>query len=271
MTFDEGFDGLPAFHPKGDQLSWTHRNDKGESQLMLAKWNDAEARQLLGLPFRPVRFNDLNAEITIPDMQKIIRYMTANELGGRPTAGPQETSFTEALVELFKAWGLKGGGPKGEFLHQFEFTSGVSLGDKNEMKILREKKSDVNLEISRDFIPSSTSSTGSFPETAVVFAGYGFKIPSTQDHPGYDSYKNLNVKGKWVAILRDFPDKASPSLKQQMLSLSLPQHKINVAKNEGAIGVLFINGYQNGLKENFSQFKFEGSLSDNSIPVLKVD
>ncbi len=270
VTFDDGFDGLPAFHPRGDQLSWTHRNDKGESQIMLASWNDTEARRLLGLPHRMVQAQELNPKIAIEDAQKIIRYMSSPELGGRPTSGPQEKAFTEALISLFKAWGLQGGSPKGEFIHEFEFTSGVSLGGKNSMRILREKKPEVVLEITRDFIPTSTSASGNFPETEIVFAGYGLKIPSTQDRPAYDSYKNLNVKGKWVALLRDFPEKANPDLRHQMLNLSLPQHKVTVAKNEGALGVIFVNGYQNGLKENFSQLKFEGTLSDNSIPVLKV-
>lgn len=270
VTFDEGFDGLPAFHPRGDQLTWTHRNDKGESQIMLASWNDVEARRLLGLPQRPVHPAELNPRIAAEDAQKIIRYMTSPELGGRPAGGPQEKAFADNLVELFKSWGLKGGGPKGEFVHEFEFTSGVTLGNKNTLRILRDKKSDVVLDVSRDYIPTSTSASGTFPEAEVVFAGYGLKIPSTQDQPGYDSYKNLNVKGKWVALLRDFPENANPELRRQMLTLSLPQHKVTVAKNEGALGVIFINGYQNKLKEDFGKFKFEGTLSDNSIPVLKI-
>ncbi|MEK6772410.1 MAG: M28 family peptidase [Bdellovibrionota bacterium] len=270
VTFDEGFDGLPAFHPRGDQITWTHRNEKGESQILLAHWNDSEARRLLGLPGRPLSFKDLSPQISSQDARKIIRYMTSAELGGRPTAGSQEIPFAESLVQLFKAWGLKGGGPKGEFIHEFEFTSGVNLGAKNSFQILREKKSEVNLTVSQDYLPSSTSASGTFSESDVIFAGYGLKIPSTHDTQAYDSYKNIDAKGKWVAVLRDFPLNASPVLKQQMLNFSQPQHKITVAKNEGAIGVIFINGYKNGLKENFSQLKFEGSLSDNSIPVVKV-
>jgi Tol biopolymer transport system component len=49
VTYTEGFDGLPVFSPDGKQISWTRKNEKGESQIYLAQWDDAKARALLGL------------------------------------------------------------------------------------------------------------------------------------------------------------------------------------------------------------------------------
>jgi Tol biopolymer transport system component len=50
VTFTPGFDGLPAFSPDGKTLAWsTTRSPTGEAQIYFADWNDAAARELLGL------------------------------------------------------------------------------------------------------------------------------------------------------------------------------------------------------------------------------
>ena len=42
VSFSEGFDGLASFSPNGQQITWTHRNEKGESQIYLASWDHTE-------------------------------------------------------------------------------------------------------------------------------------------------------------------------------------------------------------------------------------
>src|SRR4029079_11431177 len=50
VTFTDGFDGLPVFSPDGKKLAWTSgRGAGGASQIYIAGWNDAAARQALGL------------------------------------------------------------------------------------------------------------------------------------------------------------------------------------------------------------------------------
>ena len=50
VTYTDGFDGLPVFLPDGNQLSWTStRTAQKQSQIFLSKWDDAKARELLGL------------------------------------------------------------------------------------------------------------------------------------------------------------------------------------------------------------------------------
>lgn len=51
VSRSEGFDGLPVFSPDGEALVWTsQRAPDKKSQLFRARWNDSEARRLLGLP-----------------------------------------------------------------------------------------------------------------------------------------------------------------------------------------------------------------------------
>jgi TolB protein len=40
VTFDDGFDGLPAFSPDGRKLMWTSTRAGGESQIFVADWKD---------------------------------------------------------------------------------------------------------------------------------------------------------------------------------------------------------------------------------------
>lgn len=48
VTWTPGFDGLPTFTPDGNKLSWTtNRTAGGASQIWLADWNHAAARQML--------------------------------------------------------------------------------------------------------------------------------------------------------------------------------------------------------------------------------
>ena len=50
VTYTDGFDGLPVFLPDGHRLSWTsNRTKEKRSQIFMADWDDAKARQLLGL------------------------------------------------------------------------------------------------------------------------------------------------------------------------------------------------------------------------------
>jgi len=40
VTFDDGFDGLPAFSADGKKVLWTSTRTGGESQIFIADWVD---------------------------------------------------------------------------------------------------------------------------------------------------------------------------------------------------------------------------------------
>src|SRR6185436_14879200 len=48
VTFTDGFDGLPSFSPDGQRVTWTStRGASGQSQIFLARWDDAGARKAI--------------------------------------------------------------------------------------------------------------------------------------------------------------------------------------------------------------------------------
>lgn len=268
VTFDEGFDGLPVFTPDGNSLSWTHRNEKGESQIMMAKWDDVLARKLLGLAAQDPMAGSLKPEVQVDDIKKWVYYLAAPEHQGRGTGSAEEKIYTEKLAQAFKSWGLVGGGPKGSFFQAFEFTSGVTLGVKNSLELVGSYQK--KYELSKDFEPISFSQLGAFREAPLVFAGYGIKAPASDKEVEYNSYRGLDVKGKWVLLLNDLPADVPPQRRHYLNLYSRLQHKVTVAKNEGAVGVLVANGLDSGYPENFGKLKFEGSLSDSSMGVLRL-
>ena len=268
VTFDDGFDGLAAFSPDGHQLAWTHRNDKGESQIYMANWDDALARKLLKLPVANLNPKQFSPDIKKEDISDLVNYLASEDMAGRKAGSAEEKVYQAQLVTLLKSWGLQGAGPKGEFLQPFSFTSGVSLGQKNSLEFVGSYKS--VLKTTEDFEPLSTSQNGDYREAPIVFAGYGIKAPASEDQPAYDSYQGLDVKGKWVLVLRDIPEDAAPAVKRHLNLYSRIQHKISVARNEGALGVLVAYGPESAAKEEWSPLKFDGSLSESSVAALRV-
>lgn len=268
VTFDDGFDGLPVFTPDGNGLSWTHRNEKGESQIFMAKWDDAQARRLLGLKAQDPAAGSLSPDVRVEDVKKWVYYLASSEMQGRGTGTGEEKVYTAKLAQVLKSWGLVGAGPQGSFFDTFEFTSGVDLGPKNSLEFVGSYAK--KLEASKDYEPVSFSQTGEFREAPIVFAGYGIKAPASDKDAEYNSYRGLDVKGKWVLVLADLPANIAPERRYYLSLYSRLQHKVTVAKNEGAYGLLIANGPESGLTDRFGKIKFEGALSDGTLPVLRL-
>ncbi|OFZ31994.1 MAG: biopolymer transporter Tol [Bdellovibrionales bacterium RIFCSPHIGHO2_01_FULL_40_29] len=266
ITFSDGFDGLASFSPDGQKLTWSHRNEKGESQIYLADWNDNEARKALNLPpalkmketQNPLK---LSESINQDDIKAIVKYLADESMEGRATGSAKEIIYTNTIAQLFKDWGLKPAIGK-DFIHTFEFISAVEATDKNTLEL--GGRVSKKLTRSADYQVLSYSKSGKFPAAPVAFAGFGVKVSATEKLPAVDSYKGLDVTGKWVAILDGAPDHVQKEMRLHLLTFSRPQHKITVAKNQGAAGVIFISN--SGLKT----VRFEGSLSDTTLPVLKI-
>lgn len=267
VSFADGFDGLPVFTPDGHQLSWTHRSEKGDSQILMAAWDDVMARKLLDLPPWNPLDQKKTPQIAAADIKTWVGYLASAQMKGRRTGSDEEKLYTETLATQFKTWGLK---PlKGDsFFHQFEYVSGVDLGVKNSLEAVGSLAK--KWKVQEDYIPMSYTKVGAFSASPVVFAGYGIKAPATDKLPAYDSYRGLDVKGKWVLILNDIPQQVSTEMRHHLNTFSRLQHKVSSAKNEGALGVLVFSGPLSPWQESLSKLKFDGSLSESSLAVLRV-
>jgi len=268
-SFLDGFDGLPVFLPNGNELSWTRRDEKGESQIYVGQWDDGWARSLLKLGRQAPMLTELSKEIRESDARAWVSYLASETLKGRKPGTTEERMYVDALSKSFRAMGLEGvfkdpkTGAK-SFSQAFEFTSGVKLGTLNRLRV-REKGVGRDLTVEKDWMPLSISKSGDVMEKGLVFAGYGLSAQASDKIPAFDSYEGLEVSDKWVVALSDLPNEIPPERRFHFHLFSRPQHKALVAKQKGAVGLILITPKG----QTLSKLKFEGA-SEVGIPVLQV-
>ncbi len=112
-------------------------------------------------------------------------------------------------------------------------------------------------------MPMAFSSDGE-AESDVVFAGYGFNI--SNDSLKWNDYKGIDVKGKWVMILRADPE--AENTKSPYLPYSGDRDKALLAKDMGAAGVLLVSGPVADPQDTFEQLNNEGFSV--GIPSLRI-
>ncbi|NNE00209.1 MAG: M28 family peptidase, partial [Pirellulaceae bacterium] len=273
VTFTEGFDGLPVFLPDGKQLSWTTNRVKKQSQIYVGDWNDARIRRELGLSEGQTEdreaalaaASESTPEFSPTDIMRHVDYLTRPELGGRLTGTEGERRATAYVAAYLESLGLEPAGDDGTFFHSFDFPAGSSLTDENRMTV-----GDATLKINEDWRPLSFSEDGRTGPAGVVFAGYGMQVPTSEDVEEYDSYVHLDVRKKWVMVLRDLPQDITPERRQQMARYSSPRRKATIARDMGAIGIIFVAGPNSNYKNELIRFDRDASQANVSIGVVSV-
>ena len=272
VTSTDGFDGLPVFLPDGKQLSWTsNRTANKQSQIFMGTWNDALARQKLGLENSEDRNAALAAaESSSPDfaptdVMRHVDFLTRPELGGRLTGTEGERRATAYVAAYLESLGFEPAGEDGSFYHTFDFPAGSTLTADNQLKVAGE-----TLELDQDWRPLSFSEVGNFEPSGIVFAGYGLQIPESEESPEYDSYVHLNVADQWVIVLRDLPQEITPERRQEMARYSSPRRKASIARDLGAKGILFVSGPTSKVRNQLIRFDQAASQASVSIAALSI-
>jgi hypothetical protein len=101
-------------------------------------------------------------------------------------------------------------------------------------------------------------------KSEVVFTGYGFHF--NNDSLKWNDYDGVDVKGKWVMILRGDPEPENN--KSPYISFSADRDKALMAKDMGAAGVLMVSGPLFDPQDTFEPLNMEGYSVD--IPVLRI-
>lgn len=282
VSYTTGFDGLPVFTPDGKRLAWTtNRTSSKRSQIFIADWDHERARKLLGLDDvdqvadapgsaaasaigRSTR-QQTAAGFSAADIIRHVGFLCREELQGRLTGTPGEKLATAYVAAYLDSLGLKPAGDKGTFFQEFEFTSGVALGEKNALASGKKQ-----YQLNKDWRPLSFSGEGDFKPADVVFAGYGMQAPKTKEFDEYDSYVHLDVKGKWVVVFRYLPENVSPERRQQLSRASQLRFKATVARDKGARGMIIVTGPNAKAKSRLVPLRLDGILAGSSLPVVSV-
>ncbi|GAB4245741.1 MAG: M28 family peptidase [Acidobacteriota bacterium] len=266
VTFTDGFDGLPVFSPDGRRLAWTsNRTNEQTSQIFLADWNDAAAREALGL----TAAEGTQPAISRRDLEIHVRRLASDEFAGRLTGTAGEQAASTYLAARLETMGLEPAGDDGTYFQSFEFTSGVSLGPDNRLTATIAGTA-VEATLDRDWRPLAFSKTGRIESGPVVFAGYGIVAPAEGEHPEYDSFAHLDVQDKWVMVFRFLPEDVSPERRQHLTPFSGLRFKAMAARERGARGLLVVSGPRSKVKQQLVDLKVDAALGATSLAVLSI-
>ena len=197
-----------------------------------------------------------------------VKYLASPELKGRATGSPQLESAASHIAGLFHDFGLK---PLDGKSYELAFPAevGVHLGTHNSFSFTEDGAKHA-LKLQQDFVPFSFSTVGKASE-GVVFAGYG--ITSQTYH--YDDYANLDVKGKFVLLLRHEPqenDDNSIFDGKKLTSFATFTDKMTNAKAHGARGVIIVNDVAThpGKEDKLEEFGDSGGPRDAGIFFVQI-
>ncbi len=158
---------------------------------------------------------------------------------GRETGEKGMDIATKYITSILKGAGLE---PAGEYASYFQPVrlKKVSLGEEIHLET-EERKEGVEFtkkaKLEWDYLPVNLSAEKEVT-APLVFAGYGITAPEHK----YDDYKNLNVRGKIVLVIRHEPgenDASSPFEGRRLSNYGTLLSKILNAQKHGAVGILF--------------------------------
>ncbi|MBK7951360.1 MAG: M28 family peptidase [Deltaproteobacteria bacterium] len=290
VTDRPGFDGLPVFSPAGDLLVWTSNRTAGKKgQLFRADWDDAAARAALGLPPRatdpatsqsssaataradaptaaPLPLAASEPGIRANDFRNHVAALTDPRTEGRGTRSPGERLAADYVARTMGAIGLEPAGERGTFRHPFEYSAGIALGPDNRLAA----QAEAPLALDVDWRPLAFSKSGELPEAPVVFAGYGLVAPAEGAFAAVDEYAGLDVAGRWVMVLRDLPTELEPAGRQALQRYASLRHKAMIARDRGAVGILFVNGPRSGFREPMAALRSDAAFAGSGLAVLAL-
>lgn len=280
VTTTDGFDGLPVFTPDGKKLSWTSgRTSGGQSQIFIADWNHEAALKALAsskatmeeakpkAPDLATTAGDIREE----DVRQHILYLASDELGGRLTGTEGEKLATQYVADAFKQMGLAPFGDDNTYFDNFDFTAGVALGEGNELTLSGEA-----LKVGLDWKPLSFSQNGKVEPAGIVFAGYGIETPDEATGSDgkkletYSSYAHLDVKDKWVMVLRYMPEGVSQERRNELSRYSSLRYKALTARQKGARGLIVVSGPNSKVVQQLAPLSFDASLATSGIAAISI-
>lgn len=192
--------------------------------------------------------------------QSLVEALAAPAMEGRLTGTPGEQSSAERIIQTLKELGarpLTGD----DYRWDFQFTAGSRDTGTN----LAGPDGKV---AAGDVRGLGFSATGSMTGS-VVFAGYGIRVPESQDF-GYDSYVGLDVKDKVVLVLRYYPEEATPEARKILARYSGLRYKALTARELGAKALLVVTGPNSPNAGELAPMSFDTSISGSGIVAASI-
>jgi aminopeptidase YwaD len=187
---------------------------------------------------------------------KDVYVLSSDSLAGRKPGTHGDSMAAQYILKAMAASGMQ----NNAHLLPFSLVTDVATGDKNQLSF-----DSYTATAGKDFSPFGFSKNGTH-EAELVFAGYGFDF-STDALSVYD-YKGLDVKNKWVLVIRSYPD---PENEESVYAqFSRDRSKALTAADKGAAGILLVTPETMDKADEPVSLYYDKSRGDAGIPVIHV-
>jgi hypothetical protein len=203
-------------------------------------------------------FSSTSPYITVEDLQKHLSYIASDKLEGRRAGTKGAELAGDYIARQFKRFALEPVGDDGTYFQRFDFIADVKIKESSSASIIIDDRR-VSLELGKDFLPFAFSGNGSI-SGEVVFVGYGITADS-----GYDDYKDIDVDGKVVIILKGIPDDDPHSKFGRYMSL---RYKTSNAQSRRVGAIIFVNPPSED--DEFERFTYDYSFGTAGVPIIQV-
>ena len=209
---------------------------------------------LLGFVLVVTRGSTSSSEITEDEIMTHIRYLSHDNRKGRLPGTRGSKDAIAYLIKNLKSYGVRPAFGK-SYTQPFDIKTGIQLGPLNNLILNKD-----TMIVGSDYLPLFFSANGNF-SGEVVFAGYGFQI--NEKELKWDDYEGLDVKDKWVIVMRHSPERNQP---HSIYAPHSPLHKkMLVAKDNGAKGIVFVSQIED---EELYPLKYVPGFKNNEAPAV---
>jgi hypothetical protein len=202
-------------------------------------------------------------------MRKDIFFLASDECQGRGVTTKGINRAADYIANEFKKAGLKPAGENGTYFQPFTISGIGQLGSPNTVVLHGPQGQTVELTLDQHFSPLGMSGSGKV-NAPVVFVGYG----ATTSDGSYDDYKDVDVAGKIVVILRKVPrahNRQAPFDGTKGMAHAPLRVKLDQAKTHQAAAVWFLNHASDTAGgDDLMPFDYTIYEASSSLPVLQL-
>lgn len=204
----------------------------------------------------------VSRDITVEELRRHVKYLASDEMEGR-RSGTRGNDFAEQYItKEYKSYRLIPAGDNNTYTQQFEFVSDLKPGKNNQLAVFSgEQQYRFIPDIDFRPLPFSSDTSVSGP---LAFVGYGISADTLH----YDDYTNIDVKGKVVIILRYSPD--GKNQQSPFGDYTALRKKIMVARDKGALAVVFVTGPADEEKDALTPLRQERGFGNAGIAVIQL-
>lgn len=208
--------------------------------------------------FRQMGPGDIgSSEIENKDIIEHIKFLSDDKRAGRYPGTRESKDVIAHIIDQFKTFGVQPAGEGSSFKQTFSILDSVKIGKNNSLKI-----NDRPLSIEKDYVPLWFSGNASL-SSEVIFAGYGINMIT--DSLIWNDYKDLDIDGKWVMVMRHSPERENPH--SAYAPHSDLHNKMIEARDRGAAGIIFISQTEDS---TLIPFKYIPGYSKSGIPAIHL-